>query len=265
MAANFQFSVFTKPWRMPLADLARHVRHLGFEAVELPVRPGFQVEPARVATDLPLAARVLADSGVRIASIAAAVEEPIVAACAEAGIPVLRIMVPIEADGYMATEARTRRRLDGWLPLLERYGVTVGIQNHCDRFVCHAMGLRRLLEGYDPRYVAAIWDAAHNALNGEDPEMALDIIWPHLCMVNLKNAYWRRTSGPEAEQAAWEAYWTSGRHGLASWPRVAAELTRRSYAGTICLPAEYADEPAVDRLIVEDLAYARSLFGALHG
>lgn len=39
-----QFSVFTKPWRMPLPDLGRHVQSLGFSGVELPVRPGYQVE-----------------------------------------------------------------------------------------------------------------------------------------------------------------------------------------------------------------------------
>jgi hypothetical protein len=79
-------------------------------------------------------------------------------------------------------------------------------------------------------------------------------------MVNLKNAYWRRLSGPEADVARWEPYWTSGRHGLASWPRVAAELARRSYEGVVCLTAEYSDEAAVRRLVADDLAFARGLF-----
>jgi len=88
----------------------------------------------------------------------------------------------------------------------------------------------------------------------------LEVVWPHLCMVNLKNAFWQRTTGPEAEVATWRHYWTSGRQGLASWPRVIAELRRRGYSGTVCLPAEYTDEEAVDRLIVEDLAFAQGLF-----
>jgi hypothetical protein len=41
---------------------------------------------------------------------------------------------------------------------------------------------------------------------------------------------------------------------------VAAELKRRNYTGVICLTAEYSDEPAVNRLIAEDLAYAKALF-----
>jgi sugar phosphate isomerase/epimerase len=122
------------------------------------------------------------------------------------------------------------------------------------------MGLRHLIERYDPRYIGAVWDAGHNALIGEDPEPALDIVWPHLCMVNLKNDFWRRATGPEAEHVRWKSYWTSGRQGLASWPRVAAELRRRGYTGVVCLTAEYSDEQAVDRLIAEDIAFAKSLW-----
>jgi sugar phosphate isomerase/epimerase len=254
------FSVFTKPWKLPLPALARLVSDLGFTGIELPVRPGFQVEPEHVQWDLPAAVRRLGEVGVTITSVAATPTEPVLAACADQGIPMVRVMVSTGDDGYMATEARTRQEYDALLPLLERYHVTLGVQNHNGRFVCHAMGLRHLLEGYDPRYIGAVWDPAHNSLNGEEPELALDIIWPYLRMVNLKNAYWQRATGPEAEHATWRPYWTSGRQGLASWPRVARELKRRGYTGVLCFSAEYTDEEAVNRLIAEDIAFARTLF-----
>ncbi len=257
---NLTFSVFTKPWKMPVAELGEHVRSLGFDGIELPVRPGFQVEPPNVEKDLPRVARQLAGFGIRITSVAGPTDEATLAACAEAGIPIIRICVGIGQEGYMATEARLQREYDALVPLLDRYGVTLGIQNHCDRSVCNAMGLRHLIENYEPRHIAAVWDAAHNALNGEDPELAIDIIWSHLHMVNLKNAFWQRKTGPEAEVVQWRPYWTSGRQGLASWPRVAAELKKRNYQGVICLTAEYSDEASVNRLAAEDLSFAKSLF-----
>ncbi len=260
MATGLQFSVFTKPWKMPLPELGRFVAGLGVDGIELPVRPGFQVLPENVRRDLPRAARLLAGYGVRILSVAGPTDEPTIAACAEAGVPTIRVMVPIGDDGYLATEARVQREYDALVPLLARHGVRIGVQNHCDRFVANAAGLRRLIERYDPRQIGAVWDPAHNGLQGEDPELAADILWSHLCMVNLKNALWLRRNGPEAEVAEWSVYWTSGRQGLASWPRVAAELKRRGYRGVLCLTAEYSDEPAVDRLIAEDIAFARSLF-----
>jgi sugar phosphate isomerase/epimerase len=262
MSSNtqIQYSVFTKPWKLPLPELGKLVKGWGFDGIELPVRPGYQVLPENVRRDLPRAVKQLARVGLEIFSIAGPTDDATIAACAEAGVPVIRIMVPIGDDGYMATEARVQKEFDTLLPLLEKYGVQIGVQNHLDRFVCNAMGLRRLIEKYDPRLIGAVWDAAHNALNGEDPEMGIDIVWSHLCMVNLKNAYWRRTNGPEAEQVTWRPWWTSGRQGLANWPRVAAELKRRTYHGVVCLTAEYSDEGSVDRLIAADLVYAKSLF-----
>jgi sugar phosphate isomerase/epimerase len=122
------------------------------------------------------------------------------------------------------------------------------------------MGLYHLLKDYDPQYVGAIWDPAHNALQGIDPEPALEIVESHLCVVNLKNAYWKRVNPPEAEVAEWKVYFTSGRQGRSSWKRVADKLCEMRYDGPVCFSAEYTAEHEVDCLIVEDLAFARTLF-----
>ena len=255
-----EYSVFTKPWKLALPELGRQVKSWGFDGIELPVRPGYQVLPENVTQDLPRAVKQLSQEGVKVFSIAGPTDERTIAACAEAGVPVIRIMAPIGEDGYLASEARYQREFDALLPLLQKYGVKIGVQNHLGRFVSNASGLRHLIGKYDPQWIAAVWDAAHNALNGEEPELGIDVIWSHLCMVNLKNAFWRRANGPEAEQVTWQPWWTSGRQGLASWPRVATELKRRRYQGVVCLTAEYSDEASVDRLIAADLVYARSLF-----
>jgi len=262
MAENgITYTVFTKRWKMPLPELGQFVHGLGFDGIELPVRPGFQVEPENVAAGLPEAAKVLADFGVRIASIAGPTDEPTIAACAQAGVPIIRICVSIDpAKGYLAEEERLQREYDALVPILDKHGVTVGVQNHCDLCVANAMGMRSLIGKYDPKHFAMVWDAAHCALDGERPELAIDIVWSHLCMVNLKNGIWLRKTGPEADVVTWRHYWTSGRQGLCHWPTVVAELKKRSYTGFVCLTAEYSDHDSADRLIVEDLAFAKSLF-----
>jgi hypothetical protein len=54
MSNETEFSVFTKPWpEMSVPELARFVHELGFDAVEFPVQPGFQVEPDNVGQGLP--------------------------------------------------------------------------------------------------------------------------------------------------------------------------------------------------------------------
>lgn len=262
------FSVFTKSWRdKPLLSLGEFVRDLGFDGLELPVRPGFQVEPQNASRDLPRAAELFAKMGLRILSVAAPSgppDEALIAACAQAKVPILRVMAHLApGESYVAAERRYQQEYDRLLPLLKKHGVTLGIQNHCDRCVANAVGLRALIGKYDPQYIAAIWDAAHEAVNGNEPELALDIIWPHLCMVNLKNLTWQQVNGPEAEIAEWQHRNTSGRYGLASWPRVIAELRRRNHSGIVCLTAEYAADASPDRLIAEDIALAKSLFDSM--
>lgn len=260
-----RFSVFTKPWpKLEAAALGACVRDMGFEWIELPVRPGFQVEPEHVARDLPRVARILAEAGVGIASVAGPPQEPVLAACAEAGVPLVRVMYGLgQGEGYLAAEARARADLQALVPLCARYGVQVGVQNHSGRFVApHALGLARLLAGLPAAQVGAIWDAAHNALEGEEAECAVEILWPHLLMVNLKNGYRRQVNGPEAERAQWRTYWTDGRHGLCSWPAVAGALRARGYDGVVCLTAEYSAEGDVGRLARSDLADAQAVFAA---
>ena len=261
MSLEISYTVFTKPWpSKSLAELGAFVNGLGFDGVELPVRPKFQVEPENVSKGLPEAAKILGDHGVRIGTVAGPTDEATIAACAEAGVPIIRICQKVDPSvGYMEEEARIQREYDALVPLLEKHGVAIGVQNHTGFQVNNAMGIRHLIEKYDPKHFCAVLDQAHCGLNGEPPEYAIDIVWSHLKVVNLKSAFWQRTNGPDAEVAEWKQYWTSGRHGLAYWPRVAAELKKRNFSGDLCLTAEYSDHDRVDALIAEDITYAKSL------
>jgi hypothetical protein len=61
----------------------------------------------------------------------------------------------------------------------------------------------------------------------------------------------RNDSGPAPPANAWQA--------LGSSP--VKELKRRGYEVVVNIRAEFSDPEAKDRLIVEDLAFAKSLFG----
>jgi sugar phosphate isomerase/epimerase len=259
--ATLQFSVFTKPWSAEtITGLAKLVAGLGFDGAEIPVRPGFQVTPENAEKKLTELVSVFGDHGLTVVSVASSLEEPIFAACAAAGVSMIRIMGQIDRGAYLRSEQALREQLHGVVPLCERYGVRVGVQPHYGDNVSDAFGLRSLLQGLDGRWITAIWDAAHDALAGVEPENGLDVVWNRLSMVNLKNAYYERTNGPEAEAAAWHRHFTSGSQGLASWPRIAGELRRRNYSGPICLTAEYEEPADVARLSREDLHYAKELF-----
>ena len=71
---------------LSLPDLAEHIKSLGFDLIELPVRPGFQVEPDNIERDLPAAVRLLGEHGVRVLNVTTDVpldDERLYSACAE--------------------------------------------------------------------------------------------------------------------------------------------------------------------------------------
>jgi sugar phosphate isomerase/epimerase len=256
-----QFSVFTKPWKtISVAELGKMVSGWGFDGVEFPLRDGYQVEPKDAEKRLPQLVKQLAEHNLKVFSVASTTDENIFAACAEAGVPIIRIMTRIEKDGYRASVERMQRQLEQVVPLCEKYGVKVGIQQHYGNCVIDSSGLMQLVGKFDPRHIGGIWDAAHDALAGQQPEYGLDILTSHLCMANLKNAYYYRSNGPEAQVAEWKRYFTSGRNGLANWGRAAKFLQQQNYNGVVCLTAEYTAEHEVERLIAEDIVYAKSLF-----
>ena len=131
-----QFSVFTKPWKTtPVPELGRMVHRLGFDGVEFPVRPGFQVEAATIARDLPIAQQQLHDCGVGIFSVSTTPTPEAIRTCGKLGIPVIRVMVEIGPEGYMATERRVQTEYQALLPVLRDAGVVLGVQNHNGNFI----------------------------------------------------------------------------------------------------------------------------------
>ena len=244
-------------------ELGALVAEMGFDGVELPVRPGYQVEPENAQDLLPAAAATLKKHGVELISVAGPCTEAIIRACGEAGGPILRIMVRIPDDtDYLSHIENTQRAWDGLLPVLERSGVTLGVQNHKQRFLTHAMHIYHAIHRYDPKQIGAVWDAAHEAFAGADPELALDVVWSHLCLVNLKNGLWEWDGTSNLGVTKWKPKWVAGHQGLCDWPRVAHELKCRSYAGDICLTAEYTepDINEIERLAINDLLLAKRCF-----
>jgi sugar phosphate isomerase/epimerase len=258
------WTVFTKPWRADgVGELGDRVAAMGFDAVELPVRPGYQVEPAEIATALPRAVARLGDAGITVASIASGTDDTVFGACADAGIGVVRIMVPVSPHGYAATDAEIRTEIDILSQRAERYGVRAGIQPHHDDFISDSSELHALLKDYDPRFVGAIWDSAHDALARKRPEHGLERLWPWLIMTNLKSARYRRADETSAwGDPVWEPEFVASDDGMAEWGRALGYLARREWSGPICLTAEYTEESDLVAKVSADLHRARGLFEA---
>jgi sugar phosphate isomerase/epimerase len=273
-----KFSVFTKPWKKESPDkLSDLVRDMGFNAVEYPFRDGYQAQPSEGVKGIVRLSKTLEKHGITVTSLAAGIDvhtadgkgevvginEAAFAGCSEAGIPIIRICQSFNKElGFHENMDALRRKYDKVLPYCRKYKVTLGIQMHYGMAdITGSYDTCILLKDYDPKYIAAVWDAGHSGLAGENPCYALDCLWDHLCMVNFKAAYWFRANPAEfAGEAKWSVNWVPAREGMCSWKDAVEYLKKRGYKGTVCLPAEYSDEPNVEKYAREDIKYIKGLF-----
>jgi sugar phosphate isomerase/epimerase len=250
---RYLWSVFTKPWAgLPGDELGRLVAGLGFTGAEIPVRDTAYVTPATAEVDLPKFVAQLRAEGVEPISIASDLSESAFAACAEAGVPLIRIMASLGDDAYAASVRRTRTQLEEVAGFTEQYGVQVGIQQHHGRFVASSLGVLQLLDGLPRERFLVIWDAAHDILAGDDPAVTLPLVADRLAMVNLKNVIYTATDG------AWKPWFVQGSEGLANWSAIFRQLEAQDYTGPICLTGQYSDPAvAVEGRLQIDLEAAR--------
>ncbi|NEA32523.1 TIM barrel protein [Streptomyces sp. SID13031] len=249
--STYNWSVFTKPWSgLPGDELGKLVAGLGFTGAEVPVRDTAFVTPATAEADLPTFVEQLRAEGVEPISIASDLSENAFSACAKAGVPMIRIMAPIGPDGYAASVCRIRRELEDAVALVEQYGVQVGVQPHHGKFVTSSLGVLQLLDGL-PDEFKVVWDAAHDALAGDDPATTLELVKHRLGIVNLKNAKYLQTD------EGWKTWFGQADEGLSDWRAVFANL--EDYTGPICLTGQYSDPavPVEDRLKA-DLEFAQA-------
>jgi sugar phosphate isomerase/epimerase len=244
---TYQWSVFTKPWSgLPGDELGRLVAGLGFTGAEIPVRDTAYVTPATAEAELPKFTEQLRAEGIEPISIASDLSERTFAACAQAGVPMIRIMAELGPDGYAASVRRTRGLLEEAADLAAQYDVQVGIQPHHGRFVPSTLGVLQLLDGL-PDHFKLVWDAAHDALAGDDPAVTLELGADRLGIVNLKNAKYIETD------TGWKTYFVQGNEGMSDWPAIFSTLARLRYSGPVCLTGQYSDPavPVEERLKID--------------
>jgi sugar phosphate isomerase/epimerase len=257
---RYLWSVFTKPWAgLPGDELGKLVAGLGFAGAEIPVRDTAYVTPATAEAELPKFVAQLRAEGVEPISIASDLSESAFSACAEASVPIIRIMAGLGPDGYVASVRRARAQLEAVAGFTEQYGVQVAVQQHHGQFVASSLGVMQLLEGLPRERFRVIWDAAHDILAGDDPAVTLPLVADRLAMVNLKNVTYAATESAADVGGAWKPSFVQGHEGLSNWSAIFRQLQAQNYTGPICLTGQYSDPsiPVEDRL-KQDLHAAQS-------
>jgi sugar phosphate isomerase/epimerase len=242
--------------------LALKARALGFDGIDVCVRPGHPVNPDNVETALPRAVASwkaqgltcpLATAPVTLVNPAAPEVEPLYAGCAAAGVPRVKIgFFPFTpGDMYWPLVDAARRALEGFARVGEKHGVQTVYQVHSGPVLgSNCAGLIHLLKGLDPRWVGAYPDLGHMVLDGEDYAMGLAMVREYLSIVAVKDAH--HAPRPAGSEPPFVPRFVKLGAGAVNWRRALAALKALGYDGPFSVHTEYD----FDESIIRQVGYA---------
>lgn len=203
----WKLSVFSKTlhW-MDYNSMAGAMAEMGFDGIDLTVRPEGHVLPERVAEDLPKAVEIIRKAGLEVYSIVTAISdaddpltEKILKTANGLGIRIYRLgwfhyddKRPIEEN--LLTIAGKMKKLE---LLNKKYGMKGLNQNHSGRyFSAPVWDLAQTLKSCDPNEVGSQYDVYHAMVEGMYSWVyGFKMIQPWIKMINLKDFQWVKKDG----------------------------------------------------------------------
>lgn len=247
-------------------ELGKTVKQLGFDGVDLTVRPEGHVLPARVAEDLPRAIEAIRGHGVAVPMITTGLlstadpaARPTLATGARLGVPFYKL-------GYWRYKGadvekiivEVRRSVEGMVALGKEAGIAAGFHNHSGDYVGSPVwDIRTIVDGLDPRWIGYYFDPCHATAEGGSAgwRLAFQVAAPRLKMVAVKDFYWEKTGG------RWRMKMCPLGEGMVDWAQFFKLLGGASFTGPISLHVEYDPKDELDAMS-RDLAFLRKFVPA---
>lgn len=268
MARTIPALLFTKLFGdKSTGEIGSTAAELGFDGIDLLIRPGCTVEPAGVER-LPGVVSELAAHGLTVPMATTDLTDPatypgsaeaVLASCAEAGIRLVRLgyWTYDGTEPYADVRARAERDLDRLAGLASWSGVRLAIQLHGGTIHSSGALTKLLLDGRDPALVCAYPDPGNQAVQDgrEDWRLTFDVLEPWLACVGVKNGGWFTDADGQ-----WSSDWLGLSDGMVPWPDILRTLTSRGFEGPLTLHSHY--ERPYEAVLAQtgaDLAYVRDL------
>ncbi|MGF7076001.1 sugar phosphate isomerase/epimerase family protein [Mucilaginibacter sp. 3215] len=201
---KIKVSIFSKHMHwLNYADMAALAAQLGFDGIDLTVRPDGHVLPERVADDLPKAVESIEKAGLKVYTVVTNIKtadekytEAILKTASALGIKYYSTAW-FNYDKATSVPANIRvinKQLAGLAGLNKKYGMHGGYQNHSgDLFGASQWDLWLSLEGLDPNYIGCQYDVRHATTEGADTwPVTLDLLKAYSKTINVKDFYWEK-------------------------------------------------------------------------
>jgi sugar phosphate isomerase/epimerase len=225
-------------------DLGRAVREMGFDGVDLTVRPGGHVLPARVSEDLPKAVAAIRDGGSRVVMITTGLTSPNDPAARPTMAAARGVDVRLLKAGYYRyafadvrkelAEATTQFR--GLVQLAAEAGVVLAYHNHSGYIGAPVWDALGMIAGLPAGATGLYFDVRHATVEGGEAgwRVATQMAAPHLRMLAAKDFYWDK-----GRDGRWRVVDCPIGEGMVDWKTFAAEIRKAGFTGPISLHVEY--------------------------
>ncbi len=234
---------FTKPLpEMDWRRLSRSVKQLGFDGLDLTVRPGGHVLPARAAEDLPRAVATAREEGLDVPMITTALTSaddptarPILSTAGQLGVPYFKVgYYKYEHKDVRQELARAGREFRRLVGLATECGVQAGFHNHSEYIGAALWDAATFIEPLDPKWAGYYFDARHAVAEGGAGawKTAVQLVKSRLKMMAIKDFSWVKTA------RGWEDANCPLGEGMVDWKSVLGELGP-GFQGPISLHMEY--------------------------
>jgi L-ribulose-5-phosphate 3-epimerase len=208
----FPLSIFSKQLQwLDYDEMARVAAEIGFDGVDLTVRPGGHVLPERVEQDLPKAMEAVQKAGLNIYMIATSITstddpntEKILKTASSLGIRHYRTgwMFYDDSRPVEDTISQVQQQLGRLAALNEKYSVSGEYQNHSGTgaagiyFGGSIWDLAGVLKNLNSPWLGSQYDIYHATVEGANAwPVGLKLISPFIRTVDIKDFQWAKKDG----------------------------------------------------------------------
>lgn len=255
------------------------IAEIGFDGVDLTVRPGGHVLPENVTRDLPRAVKILESKGLSVPMLTTSITsaddptaEDILAVASDVGATWIKLGYwRYKGFGEIKSEIdELRGELDRIERLARRYGVCVNLHTHSGYYLtADPFLLYMLLDGRDPQDMGAYIDPGHMTVEGGSGvwKMGIDILGDYINLVAVKDFGWFQQTDPKTGDKIWRHKTVPLKEGVVRWREVFECLRDIGFDNCVSVHSEYGDM-TVEEIVEqtkEDFRYLKDVIGRVWG
>lgn len=228
---------------LSILEAGRMMKSLGFDGMELTVRPGGHILPEQVDEALARAVEELKGIGLEVPALVVEIQNArqayaadVCRAAGRVGATVLRTS-SYRYQGFGAIReqiAAARRDVDDLESLGKEHGVRLCIHCHSGDYLSGQGGiLSRIVDDVDPRYVGVSLDVGHLTVEGGKSgwRQSIDLLSPRVGIVAVKSFGWFHEVDPKTGERRWNAKVVPLEDGNVQWRRTFELLRQTGWDG----------------------------------